>query len=75
MAINKTIIRKLDRRIQILWTLCQRKNNKWKAVIGYEYRRIDIGRYDTEQEAALAYNEVAKKLHGSFAVLNQVQQH
>lgn len=28
MAIDKTIIRKLDRRIQILWTLCQRKNNK-----------------------------------------------
>ena len=26
--VNKTIIRKLDRRIQILWTLCQRKNNK-----------------------------------------------
>ena len=52
-----------------------KRRNKWKAVIGYEYRRIDIGRYDTEQEAALAYNEVAKKLHGSFAVLNQVQQH
>ena len=28
MAIDKTIIRKLDRRIQILRTLCQRKDNK-----------------------------------------------
>jgi hypothetical protein len=50
-----------------------KRRNKWKAVIGYEYKRIDIGRYDTEQEAALAYNDVAKKLHKEFAVLNQVQ--
>lgn len=50
-----------------------KRRNKWKAVIGYEYRRIDIGRYDTEREAALAYNDMARSLHGNFAVLNKVQ--
>lgn len=31
-----------------------------------------IGTYDTPEEAALAYNERAAKLHGKFAVLNKL---
>lgn len=45
---------------------------KWVANICYEYKTIVIGKYNTEIEAALAYNEMAKKLFGQFARLNEV---
>lgn len=50
-----------------------KSRNQWKAVIGYNYRKIQIGRYATELEAATAYNEKARQLHGKYAVLNKVQ--
>lgn len=46
---------------------------KWKACIGINYKRIQIGRYPTELEAAIAYNQKALELHGEYAVLNKVQ--
>ena len=35
---------------------------------------MNLGHYKDKKEAALAYNEAAKKHHGEFAVLNEVQQ-
>lgn len=43
---------------------------KWKAQIGYLGYRINIGYYLTAEAAARAYDAVAAKLFGEFAVLN-----
>ncbi len=46
---------------------------KWKAQIGFNKKRIHIGRFDTEIAAAMAYNEKAIELFGAdFAHLNDV---
>lgn len=46
--------------------------NKWKSVIGFEKRTITIGRYNTKELAAEAYNKKALELYGDFARLNEV---
>lgn len=46
---------------------------KWHSYIKLNGKRTNIGWFDTEKEAALAYNEEAKKLHSIFGVLNEVQ--
>lgn len=44
--------------------------NKWWARIQKNKVGIGIGFFDFEEDAALAYNEMALELHGEFAVLN-----
>lgn len=46
--------------------------DKWRAQISLDYKFIDLGLYETPQEAAKVYNKHARKLHGEYAVLNQV---
>jgi hypothetical protein len=43
-----------------------------KLWIGY-IKDIHLGYFKTEEEAARAYNKVAKKLYGEFAVLNDIE--
>jgi hypothetical protein len=47
-------------------------NRKWRSVIHCNKKQIHLGCFPTAEEAALAYNEAAKKLFGEFACLNDV---
>jgi hypothetical protein len=50
----------------------EKGRGKWLAYISYNGKRIHLGRFDDEIEAAKAYDEAAKKYHGEFARLNNV---
>jgi len=47
-----------------------KQNRKWRATIGYDYKRRQIGYFKKETDAAKAYDRAAKELHGEFASLN-----
>jgi hypothetical protein len=49
-----------------------RPNGKWEASIKADGRRFHLGGFDTEIEAAIAYNQSAQRLHGEFAWLNRI---
>lgn len=47
-------------------------NGKWKAEIRKNNIGYRLGTFNNEVDAAKAYNEAAKKLHGEFANLNTI---
>jgi len=49
-----------------------RKKGRWEAQISNNYKKIFLGRFKTEVEAAIAYNKAAIKHHGDFANLNEI---
>ena len=49
-----------------------RPTGRWMARVGIHGKRIFLGYFDTEIEAARAYNKAAKEHHGGFACLNEV---
>lgn len=49
-----------------------RADDKWRAAIEVDGRSINLGHFDSEDDAALAYNEAARQHFGDMAYQNQV---
>ncbi len=45
-------------------------NKKWRGLLGFEGKYIQLGYFDTPLEAAQAYDLAAKKHYGEYAKLN-----
>ena len=45
-------------------------DGKWRAQIRHNGKLLNLGRFVSLQQAAMAYNEKAKELYGEFATLN-----
>ena len=43
---------------------------RWRACLGLNYRRVDLGRHDTPEAAARAYDAAAIQHYGEYARLN-----
>ena len=49
-----------------------KRRKRWSASLVIKHKNINLGRFLTKEEAALAYNEAAKQYFGEFAYLNQI---
>lgn len=47
-----------------------KRKEKWIAAIGIDGRRKHLGNFDSSEDAARAYDQAARELHGNFALLN-----
>ncbi len=45
-------------------------NKNWRARVYYNKKTYEVGSFENEYEAAIAYNEKAKELFGNYANLN-----
>lgn len=48
------------------------QTRKWRAEVTVNYKTIKLGRFSSEEEAAIAYNSAALDLHGEFARINEI---
>ena len=49
-----------------------KKNKKWMVSLCVDGRRLSLGRYEDEIEAATRYNDVAKLEYGEYCLLNKI---
>lgn len=49
-----------------------KEHKKWRACITSNYKVMALGRFDSELEAAKAYNEAALKYFGEYANVNNI---
>lgn len=50
----------------------QQGKKRWEALIGWKGRQRFIGKFNNEEDAAIAYNVAAQLFFGPFACLNDV---
>ena len=48
----------------------KKRNRKWMAMIGFQKKRIHLGYFRSEIDAAKAYDQAARRYHKDFASLN-----
>ena len=51
----------------------QPRGRRWEARIGVDMANIYLGTFDSDREAAIAYNEAARQYYGDFAQLNEME--
>lgn len=51
-----------------------RRDHKWQASIKVNKKLIHLGLFDSELDAACAYNKAAQKYFGEFALLNTIEE-
>jgi hypothetical protein len=51
-----------------------KQQQKWEAFISANNKKIHLGRFESERDAALAYNQAAIKHRGELADLNEIPQ-
>lgn len=49
-----------------------KRDGNWQARIWKDWKEYHLGYFDTPEEAAMAYNRAAKKMHGVYARPNKV---
>jgi len=49
-----------------------KRRKKWRTQIGVNNKRLTVGHFVNELDAAIAYNRAARRNHGRFACLNPV---
>ena len=69
-AVNKSIAATSSCSSKYRGVSWDKNQQKWHAHLGVKRKRITIGYFKDEIEAAKAYDIAAKKHHGEFAVLN-----
>lgn len=69
MANRRTWKRK---RFKGVYSVTNKRSVKWVAQIRVRGALLILGRHQTEEDAAIAYNAAAVKHFGEFAVLNEV---
>lgn len=57
---------------QYLGVYTRKDNNKWLSVIHKDRIQYKLGRFETENEAAEAYNKKALELYGKNAFINKL---
>lgn len=58
---------------QYLGVYFDKESQKWRAYIRYRGKQVSVGRFNSEVEAALAYNAAAIDYYGDRANLNTIQ--
>lgn len=51
----------------------QPRYGRWRARIRIDYKPIYLGDFDSEIEAAKAYNDAAIRFHGEYASINRIE--
>jgi hypothetical protein len=50
----------------------EKNSRKFRVRISFNGKRIQVGYFTSEVEAALAYNDAIQRFYGEYAALNQV---